>query len=217
MYEMIKILVFIKGQGCTSHLQVKGFRFGIAVRITIYKQHFLLGKAVVQIAAIEIAIDHLLDIGPPESVLPGEMLVIDPDKGFKIVLYAAVKIGSLRVPWTINGGRGGHDFSPLRKSNRSIIESIPRSLRQRTSVLIISTGIIVLPPLCQSSDSIAFFPIRSRVNKGEIRKIAAATRNTAEMGRVSNIIGLPSDIISALRKELSSMGPRTRARSNGAA
>jgi len=27
------------------------------------------GKAVVQIAAIEIEIDHLLDIGPPESVL----------------------------------------------------------------------------------------------------------------------------------------------------
>jgi len=30
---------------------------------------FHAGKAVVQIAAIEIAIDHLLDIGPPESVL----------------------------------------------------------------------------------------------------------------------------------------------------
>ena len=27
------------------------------------------GKAVVQIAAVEIAIDHLLDIGPPETVL----------------------------------------------------------------------------------------------------------------------------------------------------
>jgi hypothetical protein len=47
----------------------------------------------VQIAAIEITIDHLLDIGPPESVLPGEMLIIDPNKGLKIVLYAAVIIG----------------------------------------------------------------------------------------------------------------------------
>jgi len=27
------------------------------------------GKAVVQVAAVEIAIDHLLDIGPPETVL----------------------------------------------------------------------------------------------------------------------------------------------------
>ena len=41
---------------------------------------FHTGKAVIQVAAIEIAIDHLLDIGPPEAVLPGEMLVIDPDK-----------------------------------------------------------------------------------------------------------------------------------------
>jgi len=50
-------------------------------------------KAVVQIAAIEIAIDHLLDIGSPESVLPGKMLIIDPDEGLKIVLHAPVIIG----------------------------------------------------------------------------------------------------------------------------
>ena len=31
---------------------------------------FHAGKPVVQIAAIEIAIDHLLDIWPPETVLP---------------------------------------------------------------------------------------------------------------------------------------------------
>jgi hypothetical protein len=30
---------------------------------------FHAGKAVVQVPAIEIAIDHLLDIGPPEAVL----------------------------------------------------------------------------------------------------------------------------------------------------
>ena len=54
---------------------------------------FHAGKAVVQIAAIEIPIDHLLDIGPPEAVLPGKMLVIDPDKGLKIVLHAPVVIG----------------------------------------------------------------------------------------------------------------------------
>ena len=38
---------------------------------------FHTGKAVMQIAAIEIAIDHLLDIRPPEAVLPGEILIID--------------------------------------------------------------------------------------------------------------------------------------------
>ena len=50
-------------------------------------------KAVVRIAAIEITIDHLLDIGPPETVLPGKMLLIDPDEGLEIVLHAAVIIG----------------------------------------------------------------------------------------------------------------------------
>jgi hypothetical protein len=59
---------------------------------------FHAGKSVVQITAIEVAIDHLLDIGLPESVLPGEMLVIDPDKGFKIVLYTAVVIRRLLFP-----------------------------------------------------------------------------------------------------------------------
>jgi len=77
---------------------------------------FHAGKAVVQIAAIEVAIDHLLDIGPPEAVLPGEILVIDPDKGFKIILYAAVVIRRLRISWTIDGGRKGHDLSPWRIS-----------------------------------------------------------------------------------------------------
>jgi hypothetical protein len=79
---------------------------------------FHAGKAVVQIAAIEIAIDHLLDIGPPESVLPGEMLIIDPDKAFKMVLYTTVVIRILRISRTINGGRKGHDLSPLRISCR---------------------------------------------------------------------------------------------------
>jgi len=77
---------------------------------------FHTGKPVVQITAIEITIDHLLDIGPPEAVLRGEILVIDPEKGFKIILYAAVVIRRLRISWTINGGRKGHDLSPWRIS-----------------------------------------------------------------------------------------------------
>jgi hypothetical protein len=34
----------------------------------------------VQIPAIEIAIDHLLDIGPLESVLPGEIIIVNLDR-----------------------------------------------------------------------------------------------------------------------------------------
>jgi len=83
---------------------------------------FHAGKAVVQITAIEITIDHLLDIGSPESVLPGEMFIVDLEKGFKIVLDAAVVIRILRISWTINGGRSGHDFSPWRISCRHNVE-----------------------------------------------------------------------------------------------
>jgi hypothetical protein len=81
---------------------------------------FHTGKATVQIAAIEIAKDHLLDIWPPESVLPGKMLVIDPDEGLKIVLYAAVIIGCLRISGPINSGWDSHDPSPLRKTGRRL-------------------------------------------------------------------------------------------------
>ena len=77
---------------------------------------FHAGKPVAQITAVEITIDHLLDIGPPESVLPGEILVIYPDKGFNIILYAAVVIRRLRISWTINGGKKGRDISPWRIS-----------------------------------------------------------------------------------------------------
>ena len=77
---------------------------------------FHAGKAVVQITAIEVAVDNLLDIGPPESVLPGEIFVIDPDKGFKIILHATVITGQLGIPRAIGSDRKGHDLSPLRIS-----------------------------------------------------------------------------------------------------
>ena len=83
---------------------------------------FHAGKPVVQITAIEITVDHLLDIGPPESVLPGEMLVIDPDKGLKIVLNTAVIIRILRAAGPVNGCGKGHDLSPLRISCRHNVE-----------------------------------------------------------------------------------------------
>jgi len=63
---------------------------------------FHTGKAVVRVAAVQIPVNRLLDIGSPEAVLPGEMLVIDPDKGLKIVLHAAVIIRRLRISRAIN-------------------------------------------------------------------------------------------------------------------
>jgi hypothetical protein len=47
------------------------------MKINNYKQHFILGKFAVQIATIEISINHLLDVRSPESVLSGEMIFVD--------------------------------------------------------------------------------------------------------------------------------------------
>ena len=51
------------------------------------------GKAVVRVAAIDLTTDHLLDIGPPGTILMGEVFIVDSDKGFKAVLHAVVIIG----------------------------------------------------------------------------------------------------------------------------
>jgi hypothetical protein len=64
---------------------------------------FHTGKPIVEIAAVERAINNLLNIMSPESLLLGEMLVIKPDKGFKMVRHALVTIGILRVMRPVNG------------------------------------------------------------------------------------------------------------------
>ncbi|OQC44775.1 MAG: hypothetical protein BWX59_01693 [Bacteroidetes bacterium ADurb.Bin028] len=45
-----------------------------------------------QIAAIEITIDYFFDIGPPESVLPRETVIVFLHKGFKIILHAVISM-----------------------------------------------------------------------------------------------------------------------------
>jgi hypothetical protein len=83
---------------------------------------FHTGEAIVQIAAIEIPVNDLLEIGTEKSILPFKSFLINLEKGFKMILHAPVIIGRLRVPWTVDSGGSGHDFSPLRKSDRYIIE-----------------------------------------------------------------------------------------------
>ena len=78
------------------------------------------GKAVVQIAAVEITVDHLFDIGPPEAVISGKPVVINLHEGFKVILHAAVITGSLRISVPINGGWDSHDPSPPRKAGRRL-------------------------------------------------------------------------------------------------
>ena len=55
------------------------------------------GKAVFKIAAIEITVNHLLDIRPPETILLGKMFIIGLNKGFEIVLDTMIIIRILRM------------------------------------------------------------------------------------------------------------------------
>jgi hypothetical protein len=78
--------------GISASLQHKGQKIFMVAIPALHP-----GKAVVQVAAIEIAIDHLLDIGPPEAVLPGEMFVIDPDKDSVFIVAHPTAIVDIRT------------------------------------------------------------------------------------------------------------------------
>ena len=58
--------------------------------------------------------NDVFQIGSPEAVLPGEMVVIDLKKGLEMVLHTAVIIRILRVSW------GDRSYLILRCSERSI-------------------------------------------------------------------------------------------------
>jgi len=51
---------------------------------------FHAGKAVVQIAAIEITVNDIQEIGTEESVGPLESFLVDPDEGFQMILDAPI-------------------------------------------------------------------------------------------------------------------------------
>jgi hypothetical protein len=65
------------------------------------------GKAVVQVATFQVAVNDLLEVETPEPVRPFEPLLVDLNKGLKMVLHAPIIIRRLRIPGTVNGGRSG--------------------------------------------------------------------------------------------------------------
>jgi len=65
------------------------------------------GKPVVQISTVQVAVNDLLEVRPPEPVSPFKMLFVDLDEALEVVLHASVIIRRLRVPGTVNGGRSG--------------------------------------------------------------------------------------------------------------
>ena len=91
---------------------------------TIFTLHT--GKAVVQVAAVEIPVNHTLEVGAVESIKPFILLLLTLDKDFKMILRAPIIIGRLLFPRLVNGDRRGrHDFPQGGKSclphNRTII------------------------------------------------------------------------------------------------
>jgi hypothetical protein len=66
-----------------------------------------LGKAVVQVATFQVAVNDLLEVRPPEPVRPFEPFLVELNKGLKMLLHAPVIIRRLRVPGTVNSGRSG--------------------------------------------------------------------------------------------------------------
>jgi len=80
----------------------KGSKVFMAAVFTLHTD-----KAVVRVAAIEVPVNDLLQIRPPESVRPFESLLVDLNKGFKMVLHVPVIIRRFRIPGTVNGGRSG--------------------------------------------------------------------------------------------------------------
>ena len=62
------------------------------------------GKAVMQVAAFQIAVNDLLEVRPPEPVPPFEPLLVDLNKGLQMIFHAPVIIGSLGIPGAVNGG-----------------------------------------------------------------------------------------------------------------
>jgi hypothetical protein len=65
------------------------------------------GKTVVKVATIQVAGNDLLEVGPPKIIPPFEPLLVDLNKGFKMIFHAPVIFGRLGISGTVNGGRSG--------------------------------------------------------------------------------------------------------------
>jgi hypothetical protein len=66
-------------------------------------------KAVVQDAAVQVPVDHLLHIRSEEAILLGEMIIVDLFKSLKMVLNTAVILGILWLSRAIYSRDVGHD------------------------------------------------------------------------------------------------------------
>jgi hypothetical protein len=64
------------------------------------------GKAAARIAAVEVALDDLLDDGPEKAVLPLEAALILCQEALEMMKKHPIEDGPLRMPGTIDSGHG---------------------------------------------------------------------------------------------------------------
>ena len=66
------------------------------------------GKAVKEVAAIQIPFHNLFDMGAKKAVSPFKTIFIDLLQGFQVVFNAAIVRGLLGISGSIYGERHGH-------------------------------------------------------------------------------------------------------------
>ena len=69
-------------------------------------------EAIVEDAAVQVAVDDLFDVGPEKTVFLCELIVIDLFQIFKIILYTLVVLGFLGLPGLVDRGYVGQFPSP---------------------------------------------------------------------------------------------------------
>jgi hypothetical protein len=73
------------------------------------------GEAVVEDAAIQVAVDHVFHISAEKAVPRVETLVVDPLKFLKMILNASVILGILQATRAVNRRPVGHRMFPSSK------------------------------------------------------------------------------------------------------
>jgi hypothetical protein len=78
---------------------------------------FHTGNSIAQVAAVQVLVDDLPEIGTEESIGPHKSIFITLDEGFQMILDAAIIIVCLQISGPIYGGLAA--FTPLVAAIRS--------------------------------------------------------------------------------------------------
>jgi hypothetical protein len=157
------------------------------------------GESVVQIAALQIPVNDLLQIGALEAVLPGKMLIVDSDEDLKIVLYATVIIGRLGISGAVNRCRERHNSFPPRKSCRHNVERT-FYLSRRKSVIKLGYTVTIFEAHHKAGGVLVYgipeFRLPKRIVEAEVdylRRLGVRIETNAIIGRYRTVDELLED------------------------